>query len=127
MIIQLSEPIYNTSLKVIIGELDLFSKLFPYVDIDDTAAWYCDMEDWVGTIWMKKFDYITLDHELTHFTAWVGQYLWLTYDYKDELLTYLRWWYLWQILKKLKFKDLSIKLTKWKKAQIQSLSKNEKK
>jgi hypothetical protein len=38
MIIQLSEPIYNTSLKVIIGELDLFSKLFPYVDIDDTAA-----------------------------------------------------------------------------------------
>jgi hypothetical protein len=85
------------------------------------------MEDWVGTIWMKKFDYITLDHELTHFTAWVGQYLWLTYDYKDELLTYLRWWYLWQILKKLKFKDLSIKLTKWKKAQIQSLSKNEKK
>lgn len=127
MIIQLSEPIYQTSLKVIIWELDLFSRLFPYIEIDDTAAWYCDMDDWRWTMRMKKFDYITLDHELTHFAAWVGQYLWMSYDYKDELLTYLRWWYLWQILKKLKFKDLSVKINKWKKAQTVYLKEIEKK
>jgi len=118
MIIQLSEPIYWTSLKLIIWELSLFEKLFPNLEIDWVASWYCYMDEWSWTIRIKKFDYITLDHELTHFTAGIWQYLGMEYNYKDELLTYLRWWYLWQILKKLKFKDLSVKLKEWKKMKV---------
>ena len=37
MIIKVEEPIYQTSLKLIVGELSIFAKLFPEVDLLGTA------------------------------------------------------------------------------------------
>lgn len=92
--VEIEEPIFQTSLKLIIWDLSIFANLFPELEFDSHADWYCMVKQWDWTIRMNEFDYITLDHELTHFMAWLGEYLWLDYSYQDELMTYLRWYYL---------------------------------
>lgn len=116
MIIKLSEDIFNTSLILVIGEQELLHKIDESIEIQPNALWTCYVEKKKWTIWLREFNILDLDHELTHFMAGVWQYFGLEYYWKDEMMTYLRWYYLEKILKQIKYKDLTDYLkSKWKK------------
>lgn len=99
MILHITEWIYWTSLSIAIWDVSLLHELDDSIDITNPWLWTCLVEWWKWTIRIKNMDLDDLDHELSHFMEWIMEYLWMQPNWRSETLTYLRWYYLNQILR----------------------------